>query len=763
MHRNPLDVQAYQTAERLLRHHRKELALSDKVTPRWIEDGTRFWYTVNTPQGKRYVLVDPAAGSRRDAFDHERLATALATASGQDVDTTALPFPAIQPTADAVEFDAFGEHWRCRLDDYVCEKGEGDAPGNPLEVPAPDRKHAVYRAGHDLRARSLDGARDWALTSDGTEDQDYGANPDYLMYSTLLTKLGLPHLPPALAWSPDSTRVLTHRTDQRGVRRTHLLRAAPADGGEPTLLSPRFAVPGDEHIPLAEFVVLDVATGSVTAARAEPVPMSMMSPIFQKWAWWAEDGSAVHYLNRTRDAHTLSLHRLDAVSGEVETLVAESGPTRVDPAQQQLHAPMVKVLSQGKEVLWYSQRDGWGHLYLLAARTGEVIAQVTSGAWNVEEILHVDERERVVHFVASGLIEDDPYRRTVCTAGLDGSGFARLTDDGLDHVVTVAPNGAYFIDSASTPDTAPVITARGWTGSVLVELERADISRLEAAGWSRPERFRVTSADGKADIYGLLYLPHGFDPARRYPVIDTPYGLPTAGRVSPSFDPGYYGYEAEALAALGFVVLAVDGQGSPGRSKAFSDAAYGNLGDACGLADHVAALRELAATRPWMDLDRVGVTGMSSGGYAAARALLRYPEVFKAGVAESGMHDFRHLEPGLAEAYHGPYDAEAYASLSNIEIADRLTGKLLLIHGGLDDRVPPQVTLRLAERLIAHGKDFDLLVVPDADHIYFGYEHYVTQRKWDFLVRHLLNAEPPTDYRIPPVPIDMEALAELFG
>ncbi|TLS43121.1 S9 family peptidase [Streptomyces montanus] len=763
MHRNPLDVQAYRTAERLLRHHRKELVLGDKVTPRWIEDGARFWYTANTAAGKRYVLVDPKAGTRQDAFDHERLAVALAAASGQDVDAAALPLPAIQPTADAVEFDAFGEHWRCRLTDYVCEKAEGDAPGNPLEAAAPDRKHAVYRAGHDLRARSLDGTRDWALTSDGTEDLDYGANPDYLMYSTLLTKLGLPHLPPAVAWSPDSTRVLTHRTDQRGVRRTHLVRAAPADGGDPTLLSPRFPVPGDERIPLAEFVVLDVTTGSVTTARAEPVAMSMMSPIFQKWAWWAEDGSAVYYLSRTRDAHTLSLHRLDPASGAVRTVLTETGPTRVEPAQQQLQPPMVKVLAGGSEVLWYSQRDGWGHLYLFGAETGELLAQVTSGPWGVQEILHVDERERVVYFLASGLVEEDPYRRSVCRAGLDGSGFTRLTDDDLDHAVTVAQNGAYFIDSASTTGTAPVITVRDWTGRVLVELERADITRLEEAGWSRPERFRVTSADGKTDIYGLLYLPHGFDPSRRYPVLDTPYGLPTASRVSPSFDPGYYGYEAEALAALGFVVIAVDGQGSPGRDKAFHDASYGNLGDACGLTDHVAALRELAATRPWMDLDRVGVTGMSSGGYAAARALLRHPDVFSVGVAESGMHDFRHLEPGLAEAYHGPFDAEAYAALSNAESADRLSGKLLLIHGGLDDRVPPQVTLRLAERLIAHGKDFELVVVPDADHIYFGYEHYVTQRKWDFLVRHLLNAEPPADYRLPPVPIDMEALAELFG
>ena len=650
-----------------------------------------------------------------------------------------------------------------RRDDYVHEQTEAAPSGNPLEVASPDGKHAVYRDGHDLRVRTLDGGEDRALTTDGTEERDYAANPDYLMYSTLLTKLGLAHLPPAVSWSPDSTRILTHRTAQSGVRHRSLIRSAPAGGGEPQLLTLRFPVPGDEHLPRAEFLVIDAASGAVTAALAEPVAMSLMSPIFQKWAWWSQDGAAVYYLDRTRDARTLSLHRMDARTGEVHTVLSETGETRVEPAQQQLQAPLIRVLSGGQEVLWYSQRDGYGHLYRYSARTGEVLAQVTSGAWAVQEILHVDEELGTVYFTASGLVDEDPYRRSVCRARLDGTGFARITEDDLDHVVTLPPSADYFIDSASTTAFAPVITVRDWSGRTLVELERADVTRLTAAGWSAPERFRAKAADGETEVYGLLYQPHGFDPAKRYPVIDTPYGLPTANRVSPAFDPGYYGYDAEALAALGFAVVAVDGRGSPGRDKAFHDASYGDLGEACGLADHVAAIRELAAVRPWMDLERVGISGTSSGGYAAARAVLRYPEFFKAAVAVSGMHDFRLLEPGLGEAYHGPYDEAGYAALANAELAGQLEGALLLVHGGLDDRVPPEATLRLAESLIGHGKDFELLIIPDAEHIYFGYEHYVTQRTWDFLVRKLLGAEAPADFRLPPVPIDLEALAELFG
>lgn len=762
MHTTRLDVKVYQTAERLLRHHRTELVLGGRIKPRWIGNGGRFWYTVHTPQGKRFVVADPRAGRRDVAFDHDRLAIALAAASGYDVDAHALPFLAIEPDTDAVEFDAFGAHWRCPLDTYVCAKSDAEPPGNPLAVASPDGSCTVYRAGHDIRARSADGVRDWALTADGTEAEDYGANPDYLMYSTLLAKIGIPHLPPAVAWSPDSTKVLTHRTLQEGVRTRHLVQSAPADGSAPTLLTQRAAVAGDDRMPMAEFVVLDVTRGEVVVAQADPVPMSVMSPIFQRWAWWAPDSSAVYYLSWTRDARTLRLYRLDPATGEVTAVLTESGATRVDPAQEQLQQPMVRIIADGDEVLWYSQRDGWGHLYRYGTRSGDLRARVTSGEWAVQEILHVDEARRIVYFVASGLVAEDPYRRSVCRVNLDGTGFRRITDDADDHVVTVSSDAEYFVDSASTTGTPPFITAKDWSGRVLVELERADITRLVATGWSRPERFRATAADGVTEIYGLLYRPHGFDPTQTYPVIDTPYGLPTANRVSPAFDPGHYGYDAEVLAALGFVVVAVDGRGSTGRSKAFHDASYGNLAGGIGLADHVTAIRELAATRPWMDLGRVGTTGMSGGGFAAVRAMLDYPDLFRVGVAESGMHDFRYVDQGLAEPYNGLYDDATYAASSNVDIADRLAGKLLLMHGGLDDRVSPSLTLRLAERLIAADKDFELLIVPNADHIYFGYEHYVNRRKWDFLVRNLLGVEPP-DYRLTPVPLDMEALADLFG
>ncbi len=760
MNTERLDVSAYRTAEKLLRHNRAQLVRGGRVKPQWTGDDGRFWYTVDTATGRRFIFVDPAAGLREPAFDHERLAAALAAASGQDVDAAALPFAAIEPSDGAVEFDAFDARWRCSLDTYVCEKAEPRVAGGFLDVTSPDGKQAVFLRGHDLCVRSNEDGRERVLTTDGEADHAYGTSP--FSPTVLLNKVGIPHLPPALAWSPDSTRVLTHRTDMREVRTTHLVEAMPDDGGAPRLLTQRYAFPGDERIPLGRFVILDVATGEAVPARTEPEPIPLMSPITTKWAWWAEDGSAVYYLSQSRNVHTLSLHRFDAVTGEVSTVLTESGETRVEPHQLMAHAPTVRVLSGGDEVLWYSQRDGWGHLYLYDARTGEARGQVTSGQWAVQEILHVDEERRVVYFVASGLVAADPYRRSVCRAGLDGSGFERITDDDLDHVVVVPPSGRYFVDSASTTDTPPSIAVRGWDGRVLVELERADISGLTATGWTPPEHFRVKAADGRTDVYGVLYRPHGFDPDKSYPVIDHPYPGPHMRRVSASFDPGPFGPDAEAVAALGFVVVAVDGRGTPGRDKAFHDASFGHLGDAGGMADHVAALRQLAADRPWMDLDRVGIFGISGGGFATVRAMCAFPEVYKVGVSEAGNHENRNYLLAWAESYDGP-DDEAYARSSNVEIADRLEGKLLLVHGGMDDNVHPHLTMRLVDRLISADKDFEMLIVPGAEHLFLGYEHYVTRRRWDFLVRHLLGVEPPEGYRLAQAPFDLELVAEVFG
>ncbi|ACU37230.1 S9 family peptidase [Actinosynnema mirum] len=704
----------YRTAERLLRRPARpgELVVGDKVRPQWIDGGSRFWYAVDTPEGKRYALVDPAAGARTDLTE-ESLAELLA---------------ARQPPP----------------------------PIAPLEVPSPDGGHAISLRGDDLWARSLHDGTEWPLTTDGAPDHAYGVSPQALGNTTLLRKIGLPHLPPAATWSPDSTRVLTHRTDERLVRQTHLVESAPADGGPPRVHTQRYPYAGDEHLPLTELVVLHVATGAVVRSQAAPLQTAMLSPVAAGWAWWSEDGEAVYYLSRPRDRRTLSLHRMDPATGEVTTVLGESGDTRVEPNQWAYEPPIVRVLAD--EVLWYSQRDGWGHLYRHDLRTGELIGRVTSGEWAVRQILRV--ADGVVHFTASGLVPEDPYRRTVCSASLDGANFTVLTDDTSDHAVT--PAADFFLDSMSTVDTPPVTVVRSWSGEILVELERASTEDLIATGWTPPQRFRVKAADGVTDLYGTLHLPHDFDPSRSYPVVDTLYPGPQVTRLAPCFDPGGMGLDADPLAALGFVVLALDGRGAPGRDKSFHDASYGRLADAGALADHVAALHQLARTRPWLDLTRVAAFGHSGGGFAAVRAMLDHPDLYRVGVSLAGYHDATTFSADFVETYDGADNPESWSNTSNTALADRLQGRLLLIHGELDDRVHPTHTLRLADRLVAANKQFDLLIVPGAEHAFIDHLSYVRTRCWDFLVRELAVGAPPA-YRPSPIEIGPDLLGELFA
>ena len=413
-------------------------------------------------------------------------------------------------------------------------------------------------------------------------------------------------------------------------------------------------------------------------------------------------------------------------------------------------APNVRVLTSADgvaaEVVWFSERDGWGHLYLHDAVTGKMIRQITAGPCVVQEIVHIDPDARTLLVSVSGLIADDPYRRTYCRVNLDSGGLERVTDDALNHRPLV-PDPAIqpgFIDFASTVDTPPVATVRDWSGQVIMELERAGGSSLIAIGWQAPQRFAATGADGETVIHGTLFLPPDFDPEQRYPVLDHLYPGPQDHRAMPYFGPD----EIEPMVALGLVGVTIDGKGTPGRGREFNDASWRNIGGGSGLDDHVAVIRELARTRPWMDLDRVAVYGHSAGGFAATRAMELFPDVFQFGIAAAGRHDGRLVMAMIMEAYDDPADLESWARASAIEPAGDITGKLLLVQGELDHAVSIHHTYRLIDRLIAANRDFDLLVVPGDDHVFSRHGRYVERRQWDWYVRHLLHLEPPAGFAI---------------
>ncbi|HUY99679.1 MAG TPA: prolyl oligopeptidase family serine peptidase, partial [Thermomicrobiaceae bacterium] len=387
--------------------------------------------------------------------------------------------------------------------------------------------------------------------------------------------------------------------------------------------------------------------------------------------------------------------------------------------------------------------------------------------WTVRDVVHLDEAGGWLYFTAGGREPArDPYFRHLYRCRLDGTDLSLLTPEDAEHSVTVSPSGRFFLDTHSRVDLPPVTVVRAADGAHVLTLEEADVAGLLARGWRFPERVRVTARDGVTPLYGMLIRPSGYDPARRYPLLDAIYPGPQTIRTPKGFPDAASGFwQDQALAELGFVVVTLDGRGTPYRWKAFHDAAYGErFGEAGGLGDHVAGLRQLGERDGSLDLERVGIYGHSGGGYASTRALLSFPDFYRVAVSSAGNHDQRGYNASWGERWIGPYEAEVYALQDNIARAGQLQGKLLLVHGELDDNVHPSLTLRLVDALIAADKDFDLLIIPHTNHGLFdtrrglaAQERYLSQghpyfvrKRWDYFVRHLLGAEPPAYHLTPP-------------
>ncbi|HET6568118.1 MAG TPA: prolyl oligopeptidase family serine peptidase, partial [Rhodothermales bacterium] len=410
-----------------------------------------------------------------------------------------------------------------------------------------------------------------------------------------------------------------------------------------------------------------------------------------------------------------------------------------------------RVLWKRGDVLWYSERDDWGNLYRYDLATGKLRNQVTKGPGVVLDVSRVDEDKGLIYFTGGGREEGrDPYYSHLYSIKLDGSGEKLLTPENADHSVTFSPSGKYFVDTYSTPTTPPVMVVRDAAGPLRQTLEKADISALLAAGWKPPIPFTVKARDGKTDLYGLMFVPTKLDSTKKYPIVNHIYPGPQTGSVgSRAFSPARS--DNQALAELGFVVVALDATGTPGRSKSFHDAYYGDMGDN-GLPDQVSGMKQLAEKYPWIDISRAGIYGHSGGGYATADAMFRYPDFFKVGISEAGNHDNRNYEDDWAEKWQGLLvahgkDSTNYDNQANQLVAKNLKGKLLLMHGSMDDNVPFYNTLLVVNELISANKDFDLIILPNRRHG-FGNEPYVIRRRWDYFVRNLLGTGTPKEFSL---------------
>jgi dipeptidyl aminopeptidase/acylaminoacyl peptidase len=747
-----LTADDYARAERFLARNTAPLVTGMQGPVSWLPDG-RFWYRVTTAAGADFIMIDPDRRTRTAAFDQLRLAHALAAATGMPVDAARLPFTTFDLSGDGRQLTATigGRRWTCDLATYTCATadttqppGTARFPAPPASITSPDGRYAAYIRDFNLWVRDLTTNQDRALTTDGIEHFAYAVNNAGWTRSTT----------PLVAWSQDSRRIFTFQQDARGIGNMYLV---TTNVGTPQLLQWRYPLPADTVPFRIHRVVIEVEPARVV--RLQMPPDAQRSTIYDHIAIgnrlvdveWYPDASHVAFVSTSRDAREVTFRVADAATGAVRTLFTETSPTQFQGGFVANGRENWRVVPGANAVLWWSQRDNWGHLYLYDLRTGALQRQVTGGNWNVSEVLHIDERARTIYFTGVGREQGrHPYFQHFYRVGFDGRGLTLLTPENANHSVTMAPDRRYFVNMYSTPDTPPVYVLRRSNGQVVMQLERADVSRLAATGWRPPTPIRVSARDGVTDIYGLMFTPTHLDTLRRYPIVNYIYPGPWGSSVgSWHFAPAVRDHQA--LAELGFIVVAINGMGTELRSKEFLDFYYGNMGDNT-IPDQIAGMRELAQRYRWIDIDRAGIWGHSGGGFATASAMFRHPDFFRVGVSQAGNHDNRNYVDAWSERFQGllrrTNGGDNYEVQANQLVAHNLRGKLLLAHGAMDDNVAPYNTYLVVDALVKANKDFDLIVFPHARHGFGIDDNYMMRRRWDYFVRHLMGAEPPVEYRI---------------
>jgi dipeptidyl-peptidase-4 len=730
----------YARAEKFLAANTSPLVYNGSVRPDWINED-EFWYANSVPAGTEFILVNAKKKTRKHAFSHGRLAQALKSITGEEYSPFKLPFSQIEFIEDgkSIVFTLKDQYYQYNIrGNKITEYDPGIRAGRNDAV-SPDGQKVAFIRDYNLWVRNLATGEEKQLTTDGVKDFGYATN------NAGWTKRDSP----VVLWSPDSKKIATFQHDGRDVGEMYL---ATTNVGHPELEAWKYPLPEDSVIFRIHRVVIDVDEGKVVRLKMKPDQhrSTICDHVVCRGSGfadieWSKDGSRLAFVSTSRDHKHEVLRVADPVTGEVRDVMEETADTYFESGYSMVNW---HVLFASGEVVWFSERDNWGHLYLYDLATGKLKNRITSGDWRVLDILLIDEESRTIYFTGSAIEEGNPYYHYLYSINLDGSGLTLLTPETSHHSISFSPSGQYFTDSYSTPVDPPVTVVRNTEGELLLTIETADISKLLAAGWVPPVQFSVKARDGVTDLYGLMHKPSNFDPGKKYPIINYIYPGPQSSSVGPwNFYPSRG--DRQSIAELGFVVVAINAMGTPARSKSFHDIYYGNMGDN-GLPDQITGMKQLAEQYEWIDIERVGIYGHSGGGFASTDAILRYPDFFDVAVSGAGNHDNRNYEDDWGEKWQGlletyPDGTTSYDNQANQLLAKNLKGKLLLAHGTMDDNVPMYNTLLVVNELIAANKDFDLILFPNRGHG-FGNEPYMMRRRWDYFVEHLLGADPPEEY-----------------
>lgn len=772
----------------------EKMIFSTSVDPHWLKNGNRFWYTYETTSGKKWYIVDAPKGTKRELFNTDKMAADITMIvkdpfDGQNLDIDSLKFIknetalefAVKSTIDEEIKDttkkggAVKKQKKMFYFEYDLQTGvlkELKNEKRPLRRQSwanisPDQKWVLFSRNDNLywmdsanyrKAQIKDDDStivEHQITFDGVDNFSYGSGRDG---SNVDAEKNKDKRKSAFAyWSPDSKHFALSRTDQRKVKDLWVVNYTAQP--RPTLETYKYQMPGEKDAPIRYVYLFNIADTSrsildVSAYKDQelaiwsaPTKQSDRDNDFRALTWYGDNNQ--FFMSRTsRDLKHIDICRVDVKTGAVKPIIKEELNTYVEVRRPGL-------INNGQEIIQWSERDGWGHFYLYDSE-GNLKNRITSGPWHAEDIEQIDEKNRVLYFTGNGLEKgEDPYYLHLYRVNFDGTNLKLLNPGNFDHSVSMSDDGKYFVNNSSRVNTVPESVLMDVNNpKPLINLEKADLGNLMAAGYQFPEPFTVKAADGITDLYGVMYKPFDFDSTKKYPIIEYVYPGPQTEAVNKAFGRGMD--RIDRLAQVGFVVVTVGNRGGhPSRSKWYHNFGYGNLRD-YGLADKKTAAEQLANRFKFIDIDKVGIHGHSGGGFMSTAAMLVYPDFFKVAVSSAGNHENNIYNRWWSEKHHGVKEEISakgdttfkYAIERNSELAGNLKGHLLLATGDIDNNVHPGNTITMANALIRANKRFEFVIMPGQRHSFGDMYEYYFWKMADFYSTHLLgNSNIPVDMK----------------